>query len=121
MVNCDSSKNFLSIYFVLFSTFLLNDASESINKFDTGKQLISIYGSTKNPEYIVIDPRQIVLSLEKLDSSMQNSFHGRIIDILKDDYDIRLNIDIGEHIQAIITYEAFNELKLSLKRVNNVI
>ena len=44
---------------------------------------------------------------------MQNSFHGRIIDILKDDYDIRLNIDIGEHIQAIITYEAFNELKLS--------
>jgi len=88
--------------------------NESIGKFDTGKQLISIYKSTKNAEYVAIDPKQIVLSVEKLDSSMQNSFHGRILGISENDFNIKLNIDIGENIQAIITHQAFNELKLSL-------
>jgi len=86
----------------------------STNKFDTGKQLMTICDSGKEAEYIAIDPRQIVLSLEKLDSSMQNSFFGRIIEIEENDSNIKLNIDIGENIQAIISHEAFNELKLSL-------
>ena len=87
---------------------------EFTNKFDTGKQLIIIYDGLKKVDYVAIDPRQIVLSLEKLDSSMQNSFFGRIITMEDNDNNVRLNIDIGEKIQAIITRKAFSELKLSL-------
>ena len=87
---------------------------EFTNKFDTGKQLIIIYDGLKKVDYVAIDPKQIVLSLEKLDSSMQNSFFGRIITMEDNDNNVRLNIDIGEKIQAIITRKAFSELKLSL-------
>jgi len=100
------SNNFLNLFKGKFD--------ESTNKFDTGRQLISIYEGTKDAEYVVIDPRQIVLSLEKLDSSMQNSFYGRIVGISEDDYNIKLSIDIGENIQAVITHQAFNKLKLSI-------
>ena len=113
-----SSSIFSLIKGRVFSNHFVNlykgKFDESINRFDTGKQLISIYESKKNAEYVFIDPKQIVLSLEELDSSMQNSFHGRVIEISEGDYNVKLNIDIGENIQAIITHQAFNELKLSI-------
>ena len=95
-----------------FTNLFKGKFDESVYKFDTGKQLISVYEGKKNAEYISIDPRQIVLSVEKLDSSMQNNFYGKIIGITDDDCNIKINIDIGDNIQAIITRQAFNELKL---------
>jgi len=95
-----------------FTNLFKGKFNESVYKFDTGKQLISVYEGKKNAEYISIDPRQIVLSVEKLDSSMQNNFYGKIIGITDDDCNIKINIDIGDNIQAIITRQAFNELKL---------
>ena len=64
--------------------------------------------------YVAIDPRQIVLSLEKLDSSMQNSFYGKITGMTESNNSVHLNVDIGEKVQTVITRKAFNELKLSL-------
>jgi molybdopterin-binding protein len=103
----------------LFPTHLINLFSgkfdESNKVFDTGKQLITIDNGADNLELIAIDPRQIVLSLQELDSSMQNSFLGKITGIIEDSNNIKLNIDIGEKIQAIITHKAFSDLKLSLR------
>jgi len=102
----------------LFPTHLINLFSGKFDKFnkvfDTGKQLIRIDNDLDNLELIAIDPRQIVLSLQELDSSMQNSFLGKITGIIEDSSNIKLNIDIGEKIQAIITRKAFSDLKLSL-------
>ena len=77
--------------------------------------MITIDNGADNLELIAIDPRQIVLSLQELDSSMQNSFLGKITGIIEDSNNIKLNIDIGEKIQAIITHKAFSDLKLSLR------
>ena len=103
---------------VLFPAHLINlfkgKLVDSTNKFDTGKQLITIYNNKKEVEYVSIDPRQVVLSLRKLDSSMQNSFLGKIISMEDSGNYIKLNIDIGEKIQTIITYKAFNALELTL-------
>ena len=103
---------------MLFSTDLINlfkgKLVDSTNKFDTGKQLITIYNNKKEIEYVAIDPRQVVLSLKKLDSSMQNSFLGKIISMEDSGNYIKLNINIGEEIQTIITHKAFNDLELTL-------
>ena len=45
---------------------------------------------------------------------MRNSFNGKVVSMVEEDSNIKLNIDIGERIQAIITVKAFDELKLSL-------
>ena len=103
---------------MLFSKHLINlfkgKLVDSTNKFDTGKQLIKIYNNKKEIEYVAIDPRQVVLSLKKLDSSMQNSFLGKIISMEDSGNYIKLNINIGEEIQTIITHKAFNDLELTL-------
>ena len=102
----------------LFSTHLINlfrgKFDESKNVFNTGKQEIITLETIDNAEYVAIDPRQIVLSLEKLDSSMQNSFYGKITGMTESNNSVHLNVDIGEKIQTVITRKAFNELKLSL-------
>ena len=102
----------------LFSTHLINlfmgKFDESKNVFNTGKQEIITLEAIDNAEYVAIDPRQIVLSLEKLDSSMQNSFYGKITGMTESNNSVHLNVDIGEKIQTVITRKAFNELKLSL-------
>jgi len=102
----------------LFETHLVNlfngvlDASN--NNFNTGKQLITIPDGIEQAEHIAIDPRQIVLSKQKLDSSMQNSFAGKIIGMSEEDGQVKLSINTGEQIQAIITHKALEELALSI-------
>ena len=57
------------------------------------EKTITIYNNKKEIEYVSIDPRQVVLSLKKLDSSMQNNFYGKIVGISENDHNIKLNID----------------------------
>ena len=82
--------------------------------FNTGKLLISLPDGVKQAEHIAIDPKQIVVSEEKLYSSMQNSFSGKVAGINEEDGNIKLSINIGEQIQAIITHNALEKLKLSI-------
>ena len=82
--------------------------------FNTGKILINLAGGIEKADYVAIDPTQIVLSHSNLNSSMRNSFNGKVVSMVEEDSNIKLNIDIGERIQALITVKAFDELKLSL-------
>jgi tungstate transport system ATP-binding protein len=102
----------------VFETHLVNllkgvlDTKNSL--FDTGKLLIRIPEGMSHAKQIAIDPKQIVVSKEKLDSSMQNSFPGKITGINEENGNIKLTIDAGEQIQATITHKALEELKLSI-------
>jgi len=84
------------------------------NLFDTGKLLISIPDGVEQAEHIAIDPKQIVISKDRLDSSMQNSFSGKIIGMNEEGGQIKLSINIGEQVQATITHKALENLKLSI-------
>jgi len=84
------------------------------NTFNTGKLLISIPDGTEQAEHIAIDPKQIVLSKDKLDSSMQNSFSGKITGMNEENGQIKLSINVGELIQSTITHKALKKLKLSI-------
>jgi tungstate transport system ATP-binding protein len=84
------------------------------NTFNTGKLSISMPDGTEQAEHIAIEPKQIVLSKEKLDSSMQNSFSGKIIGMNEENGQIKLSINVGEQIQSTITHKALEKLKLSI-------
>lgn len=86
----------------------------SSKTFRFGNIVITMPEDTDGVRQIAIDPKQIVISKEQLDSSMQNSFSGKIIGMQEEDGKIKLNVDIGEEIQAIITHKALNKLSLSM-------
>jgi tungstate transport system ATP-binding protein len=94
---------------------LFSGALDFKNKgFNTGKQLIIIPEGINHAEHIAIDPKQIVLSNEKLDSSMQNSFQGKITGLTEENGRVKVNIDSDENYQVIVTHKALEELKLSI-------
>jgi molybdopterin-binding protein len=84
------------------------------NIFNTGKLMISIPEATEQAEQIAIDPNQIVVSKEKLDSSMQNSFFGKITGMNEEDGNVKLNINIDEQIQVMVSHKALEKLQLSI-------
>jgi tungstate transport system ATP-binding protein len=86
----------------------------SNNTFNTGTLSISTPDGIERAEHIAIDPKQIVISKEKLDSSMQNSFSGKIIGMNEEEGQIKLNINVGEQIQATITHKALKSMSLSI-------
>ncbi|MCZ6804564.1 MAG: ABC transporter ATP-binding protein [Proteobacteria bacterium] len=102
----------------LFETHLVNlfngTLEENKKNFNTGKQLITIPDGIEQAEHIAIDPGQIVLSKQKLDSSMQNSFAGKITGMAEEDGQVTVSINAGEQIQAIISHKALEELALSI-------
>lgn len=102
----------------VFKSHLINlfngvlDASS--RKFDTGKQIIYMPDGISEAENIAIDPKQIVLSREKLDSSMRNHFQGKITGMVEEDRLVKVSVNAGEHFQATITHKALEELGLAI-------
>lgn len=84
------------------------------NAFNTGKQLIIIPEGIDNAEHIAIDPKQIVISNSRLDSSMQNSFQGKITAMNEDNGGVKISIASDEEFQAIVTHKALEDLGLSM-------
>ena len=102
----------------VFEAYLINLFSGVLDvaskTFQVGSLLINLPDGIEQVEQIAIDPKQIVVSQKKLDSSMQNSFSGKIIGMNEEDGKIKLNVDIGENIHVIITHKALEDLKLSI-------
>jgi len=102
----------------IFETQLINlfngSLDANINSFNTGKQIIIIPDGIKQGEHIAIDPKQIVLSNQKLDSSMQNSYPGKVIGMVEEDGQVKVSINTGENFQAIVTHKALEKLGLSI-------
>ena len=102
----------------LFEAHLVNLFNGVLDKqnniFNTASLVITIADGITEAEQIAIDPKQIVISNEELKSSMQNSFSGKITGMNEEEGNIKLNINIGEQIQAIITHKALQDLQLSI-------
>ena len=82
--------------------------------FDTGKIQIMLADSAQNYQHVSIDPNEIVLSRERLVSSMRNQYHGKVTAIADETDKIRVSVSAGELFQVSITYQAFKELEISL-------
>jgi tungstate transport system ATP-binding protein len=82
--------------------------------FDTGKLAIQVPRALDQGSHLSVDPEEIVLSPEPLNSSLRNSFRGRIIMIAEEAGRARITIDIGEKLNARITLESLQSLGLEL-------
>lgn len=82
--------------------------------FDTGKLKIHTISQLKQAQHLAINPTEIIVSSQELQSSMRNQFQGRLILIAEEANAIRLSIDCGELFQVIISSEALSELNLSI-------
>lgn len=85
-----------------------------LSVFDTGKMKIEVVTEREEVVYAAIDPRDIVISLQRLSSSARNSFYGVIKEIFDDGSSVRLSIEAGEELKVKITKESFVEMKLSV-------
>jgi len=74
----------------------------------------SVVSEKFGPAYISIDPRDIILSYKQLQSSARNSFSGKIIKIAEQNDLVKLEVDVGTPLMAIITRESFQEMNLNL-------
>ena len=82
--------------------------------FNTGKQIINIPTGTKQAEHISIDPKLIVLSKSRIDSSMQNTFIGKITKMVEENDQVRVSVRAGEDFEAIVSHQSISELDLSI-------
>ena len=98
------------------SSPLLNVFHGSLSEhlFDTGKLQIHSTSTQSNAHHIAIDPREIIISAQVLQSSMRNSFRGRLILIAEEEELVRLTVDCGESFHVLISPESLKNLDLSL-------
>lgn len=82
--------------------------------FDTGHLQIHTTSKLTMARHIAIDPSEIIISTQKLYSSMQNHYMGRLILIAEETGTIRLTIDCGERFHAIISPKSLLSLKLAI-------
>ncbi len=62
----------------------------------------------------MVDPHDLVLSLEPLPSSMSNQFSGRITSVEEQKGSVRLEIECGERLTSIISREAYEKLGINV-------
>tara|TARA_R110002049_G_scaffold149607_1_gene312626 strand:- start:1792 stop:2781 length:990 start_codon:yes stop_codon:yes gene_type:complete len=82
--------------------------------FNTGQMMIHVTSELTNARHLAVDPREIIVSPQPLQSSMRNSFSGRLTLIAEEGNAIRLTIQCGERFHVIISSEALSSLNLSL-------
>jgi len=58
----------------------------------------------------------IVLSINKSDSSMCNNLHGKVLEMIPTKFGMEIIIDIGVKISALITQKSVDRLQLSVNK-----
>jgi len=82
--------------------------------FDTGKMMFHVTSTLVHARHLAVDPREIIVSPQPLQSSMRNSFSGRLTLVAEEGNTIRLTIECAERFHVIISPEALDSLNLTL-------
>ena len=82
--------------------------------FNTGKIRIKLPETFGNADTIAIEPSQIVLSRDEIDSSMRNRFRGEVIALHARHDHIEVTIQAGEKFHVVITREALDDLGITV-------
>lgn len=95
---------------------LLNLYHGTLNQhfFDTGKMMFHVTSTQKHARHLAVDPREIIVSPQPLQSSMRNNFSGRLTLVAEEGNAIRLTVECAERFHVIISPEALLSLNLSL-------
>ncbi len=83
------------------------------NRFLTGRIEIVLPGPARG-SHAAVSPRDIVLSLEPLASSIRNRFQGRVTGLAEMGDCVRVTVMAGEKFEALITRASCQEMGLTL-------
>ncbi|MCW4031542.1 MAG: ABC transporter ATP-binding protein [Candidatus Bathyarchaeota archaeon] len=75
---------------------------------------IEITAQKKGSTVVFINPQDIILSKNAIESSARNVFNGKIIEISDLDSLVKLKVDVGKPFVVQITKRSFNEMGLCL-------
>lgn len=84
--------------------------------FDTGRLVISISAGHEGCRTAAIPPEVILLSMEKVDTSARNVFHGRVAAIQDRNGSVEVSVEAGERFTARITNASYQAMDLRLGR-----
>ncbi len=82
-------------------------------RFHTGRIEIVLPGPCRGG-HVAVDPRDIVLSLSPLPSSMRNRFLGKVVGLRVLGDCVRVSVEAGEKFEALITRASCREMGLTL-------
>lgn len=75
---------------------------------------IEVVANSRGPARIAIPNTDIILSLHELESSMRNSFQGKVTGLKESKNAVEVSINIGKTIRARITHASLHEMKLTV-------
>ena len=82
------------------------------NTFSAGQARFTVPENVKSGHKLFIDPKHLVISTERLSSSMRNNFFGTITAMSAVNGEIHLTIKSDVTFHAVITRQSLEELKL---------
>jgi tungstate transport system ATP-binding protein len=82
--------------------------------FNTGRIDIKLPEYFDAADYASIDPKEIIISKDRISSSARNQFPGEITEIRKDGEIIGLSVDAGEIFYVDVTERSFSEMGLNI-------
>lgn len=80
--------------------------------FDTGRLVLQLADHVRSGSRVVIDPAHVVLSAGKLESSMRNEFPGRVTALAEQEGEVRVTIEAGERLHALVTHDTIQRLEI---------
>lgn len=96
-------------------TGLIENGEENLKTMKIAKNVsIKFISNSTGTATISIPPKDIILSLEKLQSSALNNLQGKIIKIENQQNTLRISIDVGVKIDTVITEDSFKNLNLNI-------
>lgn len=87
---------------------------ETVVRFGPGLAAVVSGRTEAGPGRLLIPPEEIVLSRGPLDSSLRNSFPGRVTGIAERGEAVAVEVDIGVKVTAVITPVSLEKLALSI-------
>ena len=84
------------------------------NTFTSGNARFTVPESVKSGHKLFIDPKHLVVSTQRLSSSMRNNFSGTITSMSTVNGEVHLKIKADVTFHAVITRRAMDELNLQL-------
>ena len=68
----------------------------------------------RGPAHVTVDPRTVIVSRTPADSSARNCFTGALTGLAAEGERVRLTVEVGVPITALITQRSFHEMNLRL-------
>jgi molybdopterin-binding protein len=79
-----------------------------------GPLVLDVVTDRTGPATLAIPPEEILLSTEALHSSARNVLKGRIVRVAEHGAAMRVTLDAGIELVALITRKSFEEMRLSV-------